>query len=332
MQVSRRLANDCGYISEQYAKSFDVFGEPVWLNTAGGYILERPYIPAIQKSYRECYYDAMSLYPLFQCQYLNGINQDFDDLKENEIISLVLIVDPFLMHEYKKSFPVETLSSPEYFPDLCSEFKPHVIVDSKNFMDGISKHHKDRAFKALEKVSVSRYEQSTRCTPTWHELYKNVVQRNGIPLNTIKSLPYGMKYQQSIAPGFRAYRAVVGGSVCGIMCWFVQGDVAYSHSTAMNDLGRNSKAGFALYMESMRDMITYGVFKFDLGSYASTREGNTGGLEEFKKGWSQVTMPSYILGKVLDKNKYNELSIRRAAFTPHKKDDYFPSYRYGEFL
>ena len=320
---------DTGYISEAYANSFSMFGEPQWLSGCGGYILERPYVPP-KPQHRECYYDAMGLYPLFQCHHLQAINQDFDDLAENEIISLTLVADPFMIRDFSKKFPLETLSSSDYFPDLCSRFKDHVIVLSRGFMDNMSKHHRDRALKACKSLEVRGYVSD--CLPSWYRFNEMNNQHHGVDPDSMKGFPMHMMRAQSKVPGFRAYRAILGDKVVGITTWMVQGNIAYSHTTAMGSLGRKHMAGFALYFESMRHMITDGVEAFDLGSYPSTKDGSGSGLEAYKKGWSSFTLPSYLLGKILDRSKYEELSIRKLDSVDLTKGNYFPSYRHGEML
>ena len=50
-----------------------------------------------------------------------------------------------------------------------------------------------------------------------------------------------------------------------------------------------------------------------------------GGLEQFKRGWSNTTRKAYFCGRILDRQTCECL----AAQAPNTK--YFPSYREGEF-
>ena len=73
------------YASAAYAAAFSPL-EPVWLRHAATHVLKRP-VPGTK------HHDAMGCYPLCVLQEDDGIEEDFEMLKQAEIATLVAVTD-----------------------------------------------------------------------------------------------------------------------------------------------------------------------------------------------------------------------------------------------
>ena len=67
---------------------------------------------------------------------------------------------------------------------------------------------------------------------------------------------------------------------------------------------------------------------FDVGASYGLANSENDGLYQFKSGWSNTKLMVYLCGCILDNEKYNELNQLKNI----NKNDYFPEYRFGEFL
>ena len=64
-----------------------------------------------------------------------------------------------------------------------------------------------------------------------------------------------------------------------------------------------------------------------LGAAAGARPGEGGGLDRFKAGWASGVRPAFLCGRVLDPERYADLTAKSG----NDAVNYFPAYRYGEF-
>lgn len=302
-----------GYRSREYAESLMEFGIVESLTHSGGFFLRRE-IPDDGSS------DGMSCYPLFDCRDWSGLSADME-LLEGKLVSLTAVVSPFA------AISAEELH--RCFPDLARPFKDHYLVEyqaqesSGESPDRIvSRHHRYYAKRALRDLEVHPVENPVTMLDDWIGLYGHLIQRHKLSgLHAFSPLAF---HRQLRVPGMVAFRAMRGTSTVAAHLWYHDGDVAYSHLFAANEAGYESNAAYALYWYAMHHFAGKARW-LNLGGAAGA--GNTkGGLDFFKRGWSNVVRPALLCGRILDPEKYQRLCRRRSV----EVLDYFPAYRQGE--
>jgi len=296
-----------GYLHRSYAESLAEFGEPIYLPKCEGWILKRP-IPGSN------HFDAMGCYPLFMCKNWSYINYDLESIKD-KLISLYLVTDPF------GDFNIENLK--QHF-DKVFHFKDHFIIDFSKPIDQIvKKSHLASVRRALRRVDVELCENPSEFLDQWVKLYENLVRRHNI--KGIRKFSKETFAKQLCVPGTVMFRAIYGGVTVGVDIWYVQGDVAYGHLVALDDIGYKFRASYALKWYIL-EYFAKKVKWLDLGGRVALGGNNFDGLSQFKKGWSTGVLPVYFCGKVFNQDIYNSLSNEHNS----GEIDYFPRYRYGE--
>jgi hypothetical protein len=299
-----------GYRNPDYARSLAEFGTPRSLPGSGGWILERPLegFP---------YHDAMGCYPIFSCQNWSQLHIDLAEI-ENELVSLTLVTDPF--GDYKEDYLQRC------FPDKCTPFKEHFVIDLKHSAkDIMSKHHRYYARKALEHVHVEVLPDTVRFLDTWFSLYSELIERHNI--DGIQAFSRKAFAKQLSIPGLVIFRAEAEGKTVGAHLWYIQGHVAHSHLAASSALGYDLMASYALHkfaIEYLSDKVRW----LSLGAGAGAKGDAEDGLSQFKRGWATGTRDVYLCGRIFNERKYAEIVEARKI----PDTNYFPAYRSGEFV
>lgn len=310
MITETSVAQLTGYLSPDYAYSLAEFGEPRLLINSGGWVLQRR-IPGFYHS------DAMGCYPLFTCQDWSRLGDDLRML-EGELVSLSLVTDPFGDFD-------ETLLS-IWFSDVCKPFKNHYVRDL--FLpaeDSIARHHLRNIERGEKAVTVERCDPPDRFLEDWIALYQHLIQRHNI--QGIARFSRAAFARQLSIPGLVMFRAHRHGKTVGMLLWFLKGNVAYYHLGAFSPEGYRLNASYALFWNSIRFFKTLGLHWLDLGAAPGIRSDASNGLDRFKRGWATGTRTAYFCGKILNHTKYEEI----ARVHGNGSEDYFPSYRKGEF-
>jgi Acetyltransferase (GNAT) domain len=295
-----------GYAHSAYAHALSEFGEPIQLAASAGWLLQR----AIGSSRS---YDAMGCYPLFSCQNWRGLAADFEALR-NDLVSIAMVPDPF------GEYDIRLLHS---CFDRVVDFKSHFIIDFERPERNVSKHHRYYARKALRDVRVDVCTNPGQFLQDWIVLYDCLVDRHG--LKGIKAFSPQSFARQFQVPGLVVFRASTpDGQSVGAHLWYVQGDVAYSHLAAVNELGYKFSCAYAIYdaaIEYFKGKIRF----MDLGSGAGSSSKDDG-LTKFKEGWSDGQKSAYFCGRILNPERYRNL----VDITNTGASAYFPAYRHGE--
>ena len=92
------------------------------------------------------------------------------------------------------------------------------------------------------------------------------------------------------------FKAESQGAIIGLDLWYVQGEVAYGHLVALNSLGYQLRASYALKWFYSNTLPT--VHWLDLGAAAGTAAESKDGLSQFKRGWSTGTRTVYFCGRI----------------------------------
>lgn len=300
----------CGYAHADYAASLSEFGTPRLLPNSGSWILERR-IPGSD------YSDAMGCYPLFTCQNWSQLREDLETIR-NDLVSVSLVTDPF--GEYDAAY----LRS--CFPDVAVIFKEHFVSNlSRRQEPFVNSHHRRNARRALREMSVEKCANPQDFLSDWIELYSTLITRHDIK-GMLAFSPESFSRQFRV-PGMVAFRAVKDSQTIGMVLWYQQDDRAYYHLGAYSPTGYELRASFALFSYSMEYFAEQGLEWLSLGAGAGSGPAANSGLSRFKQGWSTETRPVYFCGRILDRERYQEIiKVQNVAAT-----NYFPAYRRGEF-
>jgi len=294
-----------GYAAKEYARSFAEFGEPLALPRSGGWLLLRA-LP------EESGCDAMGCYPLFCCTNWTRLRDDLQDLPA-DIVAVSLVADP--------AAEVSLAGLQESFPDVCYHYKDHYFANLSQPLESfVASHHQRNARQAAKSLRVERLENPLEFLSTWNELYSRLIERHDIRGQAAFS-PAAFQ-QQFMVPGLRAYAASVDDEIVGMVLWMVNETTAYYHLAAYSEAGYERKASFAIIWHSLKAFAAEGIHYGALGGGAGTFAASEG-LSRFKQGWSNETRPAYLCGRILDRDRYAELS----AQSGNSGSSYFPAYR-----
>ena len=282
---------------------------PTPLPASGGWLLQRP----IGDSGR---HDAMGLYPLFACADWSRLQGDLDSIG-TRLVSVVLVTDPFGDHQ-----PTDLRHS---FVDLVRPFKAHLVADLHK-SDFVSAHHRYYARRALKDLRVEVSLEPAQHLDEWLRLYACLRERHG--LQGLKAFSREAFALQLRVPGIVMLRAtaLADGATVGAQLWYEDGEVAYSHLTAVDDAGYRLRASYALYdaaINHFRGRVRW----LDLGAGAGVGDGAADGLAEFKRGWANDSRTAYLCGRTFDASASQQLA-RACGIS---ETAYFPAYRQGEF-
>lgn len=295
-----------GYGHPLYAESLSEFGEPVALPGSRGWLLERSIGAGSDR-------DGMGPYPLFCCANWSGLRNDLEALRAR-LVSVVLVADPFGGHDgalLRSCF------------DRVLPFKTHFVVDFEQPGVEGSTHHRYRARRARREVQIDLCEKSQSKLAEWIALYEQLIARHAI--TGVQAFSSESFRRQFDVPGLVLMRAMGRGQSClGAQLWFVQGEVAYSHLTAISEQGYRCACSYALHEAALR-YFRGRVRWLDLGGSAGL-ESRSDGLASFKRGWSNTSRTAFLCGRVLNPRRYTALC--EAAATGNS--EYFPGYRWRE--
>jgi len=297
-----------GHAHPSYAEALAEFGRPRELPRCKGWVLEREISGT---SYR----DAMGCYPLFSCQDWSGLREDLDALS-TDLVSLAMVPDPF--GEYQ-------LSDLKSGFDFVRPFKEHVVIDLQGPWEAqIIRHHRRRYRRAFENMEIQRCETPQDCLDDWVKLYGYLVtthQIKGMQTFSRRSLS-----RQLDVPGASFFVAVHDDGIVGALLLYQQANVAYAQLTAVDELGYELGASYALHLTAMRyyaDKVRW----FNLAGVPGLSDTGGEGLRWFKQGWSKETRMAYFCGRVFNHQVYDALVEAKKVLA----DGYFPAYRTGEF-
>ncbi len=295
-----------GYAHADYVGSLSEFGEPFSLPRCAGWLLRRR-IPESE------WHDAMGPYPLFFCEDWSQIGADLEDLG-SDIVSVVLVTDPFAetdLGQLGSTF------------DHVVRFKDHYVVDLDQDPGAfVRSSHRVRARRALRSVDVQVADRPWELLGDWQRLFETLCRRHAI--TGMRAFSRDAFEGQLRIDGLVMFVASARGEVIGLDLWYVDHDIAYGHLAAFSDLGYELGASYATKW-TMLEYFTGRVSWVDLMGTAGRSNRNDDGLAAFKSGWSTGTRPTFLCGRILKPELYDQLARRSGATT-----DYFPAYRDGE--
>jgi hypothetical protein len=303
-------SNPTGYASSAYANSLSEFGSPFQLPRSKGWLLKRQ-ISGFS------FHDAMWTYPLLSCSNWQELHLDLDEL-QGQLISISAVTDPF--GEYDLAY-LHTC-----FKDVALPFKQHFVIDLGHPLESfVAPHHLRNAKKALRELTVEQCVDVEECLDDWVGLYSNLIERHHI--KGLVAFSRNSFAAQLKTPGMIAFRAINNGETVGMLLWYIQNKIGYYHLGAYSPRGYKLGASFALFWVAIQHFTTIGLQWLNIGAGAGANNESSDGLTRFKKGWSTGTKTAYFCGRILDYQKYQEISQAKQVCAT----SFFPTYRFGEF-
>ena len=299
-----------GYQHPLYAESMSEFGTPIELPSSRGWILVRDIAGAEAR-------DAMGCYPLFSCQNWAGLYQDVESLG-SDLVSLTLVTDP--LGDYQ---PDDLKAC---FPDLVHPFKEHFIMDLHQPRERtVSKNHRYYARKALRELSVEVVDDPESFIDEWTLLHGHLANKHDI--TGIRAFSHRAFLTQFRTPGFALLRAVYEQRTIAAMMFFLQDDVAHAHVLGCSPEGYARRALYAIIWHTY-ECFGNSVRWCNLMGVPDGDGPQINNIRMFKRGWTQLTKTAYLCGRVLNRDKYDQLTALYAA----GNINYFPIYRAGDRL
>ncbi len=295
-----------GYLHPLYAQSFSEIGTPLDLPRSGGWLIKRV-IPSTN------YYDAMGPYPLFFCQDWESLTEDLSALAD-QLVSVTLVIGPLV------DFPEAEYGA--YF-DILMPYKDHYLLDLKMPLNAtISKNKRKNARRASRDLDVKLQVAPEIDLDEWVKLYDCLIERHQI--TGIRAFSRRSFEMQVAIPNTHYFRVLHQGSPVGGNLYYLHGDQAYAHLSAFTEEGYHLGAPYAVKWAALQHLAKFTRWVNFGGSTAS--EGDPpDGLDLFKQGWSNRTAKSYLCGKILNPQIYQQLASDKDA------SGWFPAYRAGDF-
>lgn len=235
----------------------------------------------------------------------------------SRFVSLSLVADSF------GDYTPEVLA--RCFPDRCIPFKSHFVVDCrKPLFDGVTKHHRYYARRALRDLAIERIERPGEFLDDWVSLYANLIRRHEI--SGIKAFSREAFRLQLAIPGMVAFRALAGGVTVGAHLWYQQGGVVHSHLAAFHEEGYRLMAAYALYQAAIEYFHPRADW-LNFGAGAGVAENSEDGLTQFKRGWSNDRRQAWFCGRIFNRSAYDALC--KTLATGADPGGFFPAYRSG---
>ena len=237
-----------------------------------------------------------------------------------ELTSLTAVIDP--MAEVPESLMREV------FPDQCMPFKDHFVLDLDAPIDErITRHHKRMARRGQKRVRIEWADEALGWESTWggdwQRLYGELVQRHAM-LGPAAFDAESLQRQLTL-PGMRVQRALVEDRVVSMALWAPRGGGVTYHLAATDAEGYEASAAYALLYEALHRFREEGLAWVHFGAAAGTQASASGGLNAFKSGWANRTLPAYLCGRILQPEAY----ARWCDLAQVPRDvAYFPAYRF----
>jgi hypothetical protein len=289
----------CGYRSAAYADSLAALGRALPLGDTGGFVIEREIAGSNAV-------DLMGPYPLLSCTHWDALGEALAGFGANAV-SLTLVTDPFC--------PLSAGRLAAIFP-LCRPLHDHYLIDLEA-PPALSRHHQ-RKLRRVGAVELRAGPAQTSDLDDWVRLYDVLIARNSIE-DLRKFNRESFRHQLSV-PGAHLVSAWEQGEMVGADLYYQDRGFVFAHLSAYSERGYAQSVSYPM----MGCAIEYfrGKSEFiDLGGVPT----GASGLLEFKAGWTGVTRPSYLCGKVLNPARYAELCKGLAETA------YFPAYRQSDF-
>ena len=289
----------CGYRSAAYAASLAALGRAVPLGDTGAFVIEREIAGSAAV-------DLMGPYPLLSCTDWDALGEALAGLGA-DAVSLTLVTDPFC--------PLSAGQLAAIFP-LCRPLHDHYLIDL-DAPPALSRHHQ-RKLRRAGAVKLQAGPAQASDLDDWARLYEMLIARKSIE-DLRKFDRESFRHQLSV-PGAHLVSAWEQGEMLGADLYYQDRGRVFAHLSAYSDKGYAQSVSYPMMLHAIEYFRDKSEF-INLGGVPA----GASGLLEFKAGWTRVTRPSHLCGKVLNPARYAELCKGLAETA------YFPAYRQNDF-
>ncbi len=282
------------------------------LRRSGAWLLTR----AIPGSDRR---DALVGHPLLVCRDWRALS---DDLAETaalaDVVTVSALTDPLA--------PLGEEMLRDAFVDVVRVHAQHFVVDLPTFWP--SRDHRRAVRQAAELVDIDIEESPTGRLDEWERLSSGpggvdaTADTVGTTAETLGLSREALERQLAV-PGCVGITALAEDGPVAMAIAYVSGDDAHIHHVASSEQGEQLGAVYAVYAAAVEDMAGRGLRRLDLGAAAALDTDAAEAASRFMAGWTELTLPSYRCGRIIDRVAYDALAA--AAGTTGSAT--FPAYR-----
>ncbi len=253
--------------------------------------------------------DLAGPYPVLSCAEWGALEAAVEGLDGGHV-TLTFVTDPAC------SLSREALA--RLFP-VCRHLHDHWLIDLSQPL-APSKHHRKKIRLARPGVSIAAGPARAGDGAGFAGLYAHLVDRKGI--RDARAFSRDSLIAQAELPGAHLVTAHLGGVLVGADLYYLAGGRAYAHLSAYAPEGYAHAVSYPM-MAAAVDYFAGVADVIDLGGAPPGPAGE--GMAAFKRGWTGVTAPTYLCGRVLDPGAYARLAPEADPA------GWFPAYRRGEF-
>jgi hypothetical protein len=197
-------------------------------------------------------------------------------------------------------------------------FKTHYVVDPA-LPYSPSAHHVQEIRKAGKRGVEVRVVELRDILDAWCALYETLLERHDAgAVHRFSRESFGLL---AGCPGLTTVAAFIGQDLVSCHLWIAHEGIVRSHLAASSAAGYASSAAYAVYDTSIRHFAGQSI---NLGGAAGTADSKLDGLARFKSGFANRTHEAWLLGAILDEQRYRAMCAQRGIADAH---GYFPAYR-----
>ena len=292
-------SNSEGYAAAAYVAALGYRAVP--LGATGGHLCQRP----IGETGLT---DLAGPYPMLSCADWGALGAAVAGLEAGPV-SLTLVTDP--------ACPLGEGELSRIFP-VCRKLNDHWLIDLTRPL-APSKHHRRKIGRA-DGIRIEARPVRAGDGAAFATLYAHLVERKGI--RDARAFTRESLIAQVELPDAHAVIAFCNEKIVGYDLYYFNFNCAYAHLSAYTPAGYERAVSYPM-MAAAVDHFAELVRWINLGGAPPGPAGE--GMAHFKRGWTDVTAPTFLCGRVLDAAAYAWL----APGAP--PDGWFPAYRRGEF-
>jgi hypothetical protein len=295
--MSSTSSEAAGYASAAYVRALGQ--DPLPLGATDGHLIRRPI---------GTMHDLAGPYPIFTCPNWSALAEAVEALAPGPV-TLTLVADAFC--------PLAEAGLAAIFP-LCRKLHDHWVIDLA-VPPTLSRHHAQKLRRAAP-VRIEAGPADPAFGSAWAGLYAHLVDRKDI--RDARAFSAESLSAQLSVPGAHLVTAWEGETLLGADLYYLDRGRAFAHLSAYAAEGYARSVSYPMLAAAL-DYLAPLASALDLGGAPAGPAGQ--GIAAFKAGWTKLTLPSHLCGKILDPEAYASLAPDADPLS------FFPAYRAGEF-
>jgi len=213
------------------------------------------------------------------CSDWSGLNQDIDELRDGDAVSVVFVADPFQSE-------VVRLAAGRW--EHCQHFKSHHVVDlAQDWHQARSKAARRVTRRVLEAHEVEVVADPVLMAEALWALYQTTLERKNV--TGMQRLSLATIQQQLAIEGALLVAAHDPDGLAGAMLSYDHGGTSVCHLMFLSDRAHHNKTTYALIYSGLVELEKRGCRFANLGGPAGNDDDATDGLVRFKSRWTKTT-------------------------------------------